>query len=83
MLPVATQLAGHLGRGLARRDAVEDPHQRGGAAVCPLQNGPGPGVKDAATVTALVVQNRLPVAVVDPQVLPLAARGTSQTIGVE
>jgi hypothetical protein len=83
VLAVATQLAGHLGRGLARRDAVEDQHQLRGAAVRPLQDGPGPGIEDAAAVTALVVQDRLPVAVVDPQALPPAARGTGQAVGVE
>jgi hypothetical protein len=83
VLAVATQLAGHLGRGLARRDAVEDQHQLGGAAVRALQDGPGPGVEDAAAIATLVVQDRLPVAVVDPQALPLAARGTGQAVGVE
>jgi hypothetical protein len=83
VLAVAAQLAGHLGRGLARRDAVEDEHDLGGAAVRPLHDGPGPGVEDAAAVAALVVQDRLAVPVMDPQVLPLAARGTGQAIGVE
>jgi hypothetical protein len=70
VLAIATQLASHPGRGLARRDAVEDQHQLRGAAVCPLQDGPGPGVEDAAAVTALGVQDRLAVAVVGPQALP-------------
>jgi hypothetical protein len=83
VLAVAPQLAGHLGRGLARRDAVEDQHQLRGAAMRPLQDGPGPGVEDAAAVAALVVQDRLPVAVVDPQSLPLATRRAGQAVGVE
>jgi hypothetical protein len=83
VLAVATQLAGYLGRGLARRDAVQDQHQLSGAAVRPLQDGPGPGVEDATAVTALVVQDRLPVAVMDPQALPLATRRTGQTVGVK
>src|SRR5262249_51447489 len=83
VLAVATQLAGHLGRGPARRNAVEDQHQLRGATVRPLQDGPGPGVEDATAVTALVVQNRLPVAVVDPEALPLATCRTSQTVGME
>jgi hypothetical protein len=73
VLAIAAQLASHLGRGPARRDAVEDQHQLRGAAVRPLQGGPGPGVEDAAAVAALVVQDRLPVAVVDTQSLPLTA----------
>jgi hypothetical protein len=80
---VATQLAGHRRRGLARRDAVEDQHQLRGAAMRPLQEGPGPGVEDATAVTALVVQDRLAVAVVDPQASPLTACRTGQTVGVE
>jgi hypothetical protein len=62
---------------------MEDQEDLRGAAVRPLQDGPGPGVEDAAAVTALVVQDRLPVAVVDAQALPLAARRTGQTAGVE
>jgi hypothetical protein len=83
MLAVAAQLAGHLGRRLARRDAVEDEHDLGGAAMGALKDSSGPGVEDAAAVAALVVQDRLPVAVMDPQVLPLTARGTGQPLGVE
>jgi hypothetical protein len=62
---------------------MEDQEDLRGAAVRPLQVGPGPGVEDPAAVTALVIQDRLPVAVVDPQVLPLTARGTGQPVGVE
>ena len=83
VLAVAAQLAGHRRRGLPRRDAVEDEHDLGGAAVRPLQDGPGPGVEDPAAVAALVVQDRLPVAVMDPQVLPLTACGAGQPLGVE
>jgi hypothetical protein len=73
VLAIAAQLASHLGRGLARRDAAEDQHQLRGAAVGPLQDSPGPGVEDAAAVTAPVIQDRLAVAVVDPQASPLPA----------
>jgi hypothetical protein len=66
VLAVAAQLAGHLGGGPARRDAMEDQHQLGGSAVRPLEDRPGPGVEDAAAVAALIVQDRLPVAMVDP-----------------
>jgi hypothetical protein len=83
VLPVATQFTGHLGRGLTRGDAVEDQHDLGGAAVRPLQGGPGPGVEDPAAVAALVIQDWLPVAVVDPQALPLTAPGAGQPIGVK
>src|SRR3954467_8155941 len=83
VLAVAAQLAGHLGRGLARGHTVEDQQELRRAAVRPLQVGTGPGVEDPAAVTTLVIQDRLPVAVVDPQVLPLTARGTGQPVGVE
>jgi hypothetical protein len=83
VLAVAPQLAGHLGRGLARRNAVEDQHQLRGAAVRPLQDGPGPGVEDATAATALVVEDRLPMAAVDSQSLPLATRRTGQAVGVK
>jgi hypothetical protein len=83
VLAVAAQLTGHPGRGLTRGDTVEDQHELSGAAVCPLQDGPGPGVEHAAAVTALVLQHRLSVAVVDPQSLPLTAPGTGQPVGVE
>ena len=83
VLPVATQLTSYPGRGLTRGDAVEDQHDLGGAAVRALEDGPGPGVEDPAAVAALVVQDRLPVAVVDPQALPLTAPGASQPIGVK
>jgi hypothetical protein len=83
VLAVAAQLAGHLGRGLARGHTMEDQQELRRAAVRPLQVGPGPGVEDAAAVTALVIQDRLAVAVVDTQVLPLTARGTGQPVGVE
>jgi hypothetical protein len=73
VLAVAAQLASHLGRGSARRDAVEDQHQLRGTAVGPLQDGPGPSVEDAAAVTALVIQDRLAVAVVDSRASPLPA----------
>jgi hypothetical protein len=62
---------------------MEDQKELGGAAVRPLQDGPGPSVEDPATASALIVQDRLTVAVVDPQVLPLTARGTGQPVGVE
>jgi hypothetical protein len=77
VLAVAAQLPGHLGRGLTRGDTVEDQHELRGAAVSALQDRPGPGVEDTAAVTAPVIQDRLAVAVVDPQVSPLTARGTS------
>lgn len=83
MLAVAAQLAGHLGGGLAGRDAVEDQHQLRRSAVCPLQGRAGPGIEDAATVAALVVEHRLAVAVVDPQALPLTAGRAGQAVGVE
>jgi hypothetical protein len=83
VLAVAAQLAGHPGRGLARGDAVEDQQQLGGAAMRPLQDGPGPGVEHPAAVAALVLQDRLPVAAVDPQAVPLTAPGTGQAVGVQ
>ena len=43
--------------------------------------GPGPGVEDAAAVAALVVQDRVAVAVVDPQALPLTAWGQARPSG--
>ena len=83
VLAAAAQFTRHLGGGLARRDAMEDQEDLRGAAVRPLQDGPGPGVEDPATASALIVQDRLTVAVVDPQVSPLTARGTGQPVGVE
>lgn len=83
VLAIAAQLAGHPGRGLARGDAVQDQQDLTGAAVCPLQGGPGPGVEDPAAVAALVVQDRLPVAIVDPQALLATTPGAGQPIGVE
>jgi hypothetical protein len=76
MLAVAAQLPGHPGRGLTGGDPVEDQQDLTGAAVRPLQEGPGPGVEDSAAVAALVVQDRLPVVAVDAQALPLTAPGT-------
>ena len=55
----------------------------GGAAVRPLQDGLSPGVEDAAAITALVAQDRSPMAMVHPQTLALTACGTGQTKGVE
>jgi hypothetical protein len=83
VLPVATQLTGNPGRGLTRGNAVEDQHDLGGAAVRAPQEGPGPGVEDPAAVAALVVQDRFPVTVVDPQASPLTAPGAGQPIGVK
>ncbi len=82
VLAVAAQFAGRPGRGLAGGDAVEDQQDLAGAAVRPLEGGPGPGVEDPAALTALVVQDRLPVAGVDTEALLLTAPGTSQAIGV-
>jgi hypothetical protein len=82
VLAVAAQLARHPGRRLARGDAVEDQQQLAGAAVRPLQDGPGPGVEDAAAVAALVVQDRLPMAAVDAETIPLTAPGAGQPRGV-
>ena len=39
----------------------------------PLQNGPGPGVEDAATGAALVVQDRVAVTAVDTPAVPPSA----------
>jgi hypothetical protein len=83
VLTVAAQLTGHLGRGLTRGDAVEDQQDLTGSAVCPLKDGPGPGIEHAPASTALVLQDRLPVAAVDPQALLLAALGASQPVGME
>src|SRR5262245_39133515 len=83
MLAVAAQLAGELGGGLALGDAPEDQEDPGGAAMGPLEEGPGPGIEDAAAVAALVIQDRGPVAVVDPEPLPLPAAGAGQSLGVE
>ena len=58
VLAVAAQLAGHLCRGLARGDAAEDQEDLGGAAMRPLEDGPGPGVEDTAAGAALIVQDR-------------------------
>src|SRR5207248_7193928 len=80
---VAPQLAGHPRRGHAGGDPVEDQEDRGGAAVGPLEEGPGPGVEDPAAGGALVVQDRGTAAAVDPQPLALAAVGASQAVGVE
>jgi hypothetical protein len=54
-----------------------------GAPLAPLKHGPGPGIEDAATGRALVIQDRLAVTTMDPQALLLAAPGASQTVGVE
>src|SRR4051812_38902736 len=56
-----------LGGGGALGDAVEDQEDLRGAAMGPLQGGPGPGVEDAAAGGALVVDHRLAVAAVDAQ----------------
>ena len=83
VLPVTPQLPGHLRRGRALSDAAKDHQELRGAAVDPLQEGPGPGVEDTTTGAALVVQDRIAVAVMNPQALPLAASGTRQAVRVE
>jgi hypothetical protein len=82
MLAVATQFTSHPGRGLARGHAVEDQQDLRGAAVCAPEDGPGPGVEHPAAGATLVVQDRLPVAAVDTEALPLTAPGTGQPLGV-
>ena len=67
MLAVAAQLARHLRRGLALGDAAEDQEDLGGTTMRPLEDGPGPGVEHPAAVAALVLQDRLAVAAMDPQ----------------
>ena len=83
LLAVAAQLAGQLRRGGALGDAAEDQQELRGAALGPLQGGPGEGVEDAAAVAAPVVQDRGAVAAVDPQALPLPAARAGQAVGVE
>jgi hypothetical protein len=83
VLTVAAQLTGHPGGGLTRGDAVEDQQDLTGSAVCPLEDGPGPGVEHAPAFTALILQDRLPVAAVDTEALLSAAFGTGQPVGVE
>jgi len=83
MLTVTAQLTGHPGRGLTRGDTVEDQQDLRGAAVCSLENGPGPGVEHAAALSARIVQEGRSVAVVDAQALLLTALGTGQPVGVE
>jgi hypothetical protein len=81
--PVTPQLPGHLRRGRALSDAAKDHQELSGAAMGPLQDGPGPGVEDPTAGAALVVQDRLAVTVMNPQALPLAASGTRQAVRVE
>jgi hypothetical protein len=83
VLAIAAQFASHLGGGLPRGDAVEDQQPLARAAMGPLEDGPGPGVEHPAAVAALVLQDRLPVAAVDPQAVRLATRGAGQPRGMQ
>jgi hypothetical protein len=83
VLAVAAQLARHLGGRLALGEAPKDQEDLGGAAVRPRPGGPGPGVEDAAALPALGVQDRLAVARVDVEALPLSAAGAGPPVGVE
>ena len=83
VLAVAPQFASHLRRGRRLGDAVEDHQQHPRPAMGPLEDGPGPGVEDAAAGLALIVQHRGAVAAVDSQALPLATAGAGEAVGVE
>jgi hypothetical protein len=80
---VAPQLAGHLRRRCPLGEAAKDHQDLRGPALRPLQEGPGPGVEDAAAGPALVVQDWLAVTAMNPQALPLSALGANQAVGVE
>ena len=83
LLAITAQLAGHLGRGGALSDPAEDQQELRGAAMGPLQGGPGEGVEDPAAGAALEVHQGGAMAAVDPQALPLCAARASQAVGVE
>jgi hypothetical protein len=83
VLAVAAQLTGHVGSGFTRGDTVEDQHDLTRAAVCPLEDGPGPGIEHAAAVPTLILQDRLAMAAVDTEALLLSTPRTSQPAGVE
>jgi hypothetical protein len=83
VLAVVVQLAGHLRGGSALGEAVEDQQERAGAGLAAVQGGPGPGVEDAATFAASVVQDGVAVAAMDGEPPSLSTPGAGQSVGVE
>ena len=83
LLAIAAQLAGHLRRGGTLSDPAEDHQQLRGAAMAPLQGGPGEGVEDPAAGAALEVHQGGAMAAVGPQAFPHSAPRASQAVGVE
>jgi hypothetical protein len=83
LLAIAAQLARQLRRGGTLGDPVEDQQQLRGAAMGPLQRGPGEGVEDPAAGAALEVHHGGAMTAVDPQASPLGAARAGQALGVE
>ena len=81
--PVTSQLPGHLRRGRPLSDAAKNHQELPGPPLGPLQHGPGPGVEDTTTATALVIQDWSAVAAMNAQAVFLAAPGARQAVRVE
>jgi hypothetical protein len=81
--PVAAQLAGQLRRGDPLGDAAKDQEDLRGPPLDPLQGGAGPGVEDAPTMPALVVEHGVAMAAMDTEPIAGAAARAGQAVGVE
>jgi hypothetical protein len=83
VLAIANQLAGHLGRRRRLDDAADDQEQLGRRPTDALQGRAGEGVEHAAAATALVVQDRVPMAAVDAHAIAGTAAGAGQAFGMQ
>jgi hypothetical protein len=83
VLPIAIQFPGHLRRGRPLRETPKDQEDLAGSGLAPVQDGPGPGVEDATAGAALVVQDGVAVAAMDPQVVWLSTPRAGQAVGME
>lgn len=83
MFAVTTQFAGQLGRGNSLTDPADNQHQLRRTTMSPRQRGPGPGIEHPAAPPAPIVQHRLPMATMHPQLLSFSTVGARQTLGVK
>lgn len=64
-------------------DAAKHHQELPGPPLGPLQDGPGPGVEDTTTATALGIQDWSAVAAMNSQAVVLAAPGARRAVRVE
>jgi hypothetical protein len=83
LAPIATQFAGQPRRAGSLCHATQDQQQLRAGATRPLQIRAGEAVEDATASSALVIDQRRPLATVNAQSVRPAAAGAGQAVGMQ